>query len=55
MLASNKGVYIERNVPNFYDTDTTQRFTNYWMAINEGGTTDVPIGVIGYQVELEMY
>ena len=55
MLASDKGVYIERNVPNFYETDATKRFTNYWMAINEGGTTDEPIGVIGYQVELAMY
>ena len=54
MLASNLGVYIERNVPSMYEPDQSLRFTNYWMAIYDNDTKEA-IGTIGYQVELEMY
>lgn len=57
VLASDKGTYIERNVPYMYQgakpASSDQSFTNYWMSI-ENDQGDV-VGLIGMQFANKLY
>ena len=48
-----KGVYIERNVAPIFNEGSSERYTNYWMVLQNYRGDDW--GVIGIQVEMSVY